>query len=392
MVTFTACRSKPELVVPARATPREIKLLSDIDNQPYLRLYATIIEFLRRRVPGSPDQRAAGSIIKAALAEALVSYYPVAGRLREVAGGNQLVVDCTAEGVVLVEAYADVRLEELGKPLVPPYPCVDELICEVGDLGAVVWKPLLYLQMTEFKCGGLSLALTMCHSIVDAFGKVELLKCIIDIVRGQALPSVLPSWERHLLVSSSKAAPESGDHNPAAFAEPTVDNDSEPPTQTSMIPLEGMRDPPLPPGFYGNALISTIAEATAGELGGRPLADAVDLVHEAKFRVTDEYVRSVLDLLARGERYVDVGLNTTFFVSDITRCGDDSMDLGWAERVGGSSMAGDIYTRLSSLYMSCKNSKGEECVLVPMVLPEPVMERFASLIAAVTKVPRRSLL
>ncbi|KAM0863918.1 hypothetical protein ACQ4PT_044280 [Festuca glaucescens] len=153
------------------------------------------------------------------------------------------------------------------------------------------------------------------------------------------------------------------------------------------------RDPPLPPGFYGKALISTIAEADAGELCGRPLADAVDLVHKAKFRVTDEYVRSVLDLLARGQRYVDVGLNTTFFVSDITRCGDDSMDLGWAERVGGGgSMAGDIYTRLSSLYMSCKNAKGEKCVLVPMVLPEQAMGRFASLIDEVTKAPTWSSL
>ncbi|KAM0882510.1 hypothetical protein ACQ4PT_032217 [Festuca glaucescens] len=353
MVTFTACRSKPELVVPARATPREIKLLSDIDNQPYLRLYATIIEFLRRRVPGSPDQRAAGSIIKAALAEALVSYYPVAGRLREVAGGNQLVVDCTAEGVVLVEAYADVRLEELGKPLVPPYPCVDELICEVGDLGAVVWKPLLYLQIAALR-SSLPARLSQSTTVF------ELITAALWRCRTAALEHTPDDRVCVLFVTNARGS--------------------------------WKRDPPLPPGFYGNALISTIAEATAGELGGRPLADAVDLVHEAKFRVTDEYVRSVLDLLARGERYVDVGLNTTFFVSDITRCGDDSMDLGWAERVGGSSMAGDIYTRLSSLYMSCKNSKGEECVLVPMVLPEPVMERFASLIAAVTKVPRRSLL
>ncbi|KAM0863917.1 hypothetical protein ACQ4PT_044279 [Festuca glaucescens] len=132
MVTFTARRSKPELVVPARATPREVKSLSDIDNQPYLRLYATIIEFFRRRVPGAPEQRAASSIIKAAVAEALVYYYPVAGRLRKLPGGNQLVVDCTAEGVVFVEAYADVRLEDFGEPLVPPYPCVDELICEAA--------------------------------------------------------------------------------------------------------------------------------------------------------------------------------------------------------------------------------------------------------------------
>ncbi|KAK1677242.1 hypothetical protein QYE76_038090 [Lolium multiflorum] len=69
MVTFTACRSKPEVVVPARATPQEVKQLSDVDNQRDLRLYVTFIEFYRRRVVGVPEPSAASSTIKAALAE-----------------------------------------------------------------------------------------------------------------------------------------------------------------------------------------------------------------------------------------------------------------------------------------------------------------------------------
>jgi hypothetical protein len=153
MATFRACRSKPELVVPARATPREVKSLSDVDNQQNLRLYASIIEYFRCRVPGGAPPGptgAASSIIKAALAEALVYYYPVAGRLRKLPGKNKLVVDCTAEGVVFVEARADVRLVDFGEPLVPPYPCVDELMCQVGHVRAVVGKPLLYLQVSIF--------------------------------------------------------------------------------------------------------------------------------------------------------------------------------------------------------------------------------------------------
>ncbi|BAT09598.1 Os10g0105933, partial [Oryza sativa Japonica Group] len=84
--------------------------------------------------------------VKAALAEALVWYYPVAGRLREIAGGK-LVVDCTAEGVAFVEADADVRLEELGEPLLPPFPCVEVLLCDAGDIGVVVGKPIVFLQV-----------------------------------------------------------------------------------------------------------------------------------------------------------------------------------------------------------------------------------------------------
>jgi hypothetical protein len=145
MVTFKARRSEPELVTPARPTPHETKALSHLDEQQTLRYFETVVGFFRsrgNRRPGDPAKA-----IKAALAEALVHYYPIAGRLREAAGGRRLVVDCTAEGVVFVEADADVRLDEFGEPLLPPYPCVEELLCDAGDTRAVIGKPLLLMQV-----------------------------------------------------------------------------------------------------------------------------------------------------------------------------------------------------------------------------------------------------
>jgi hypothetical protein len=146
MVSFKARRSEPQLVPPARPTPRETKMLSDIDDQHLLRYYETVVGFFRT-CPGRTDSPGdLKGAIKAALAEALVYYYPVAGRLREEAGGK-LVVDCTAEGVVFVEADADVRLHEFGEPLLPPYPCLDELLCDPGDIKAVIGRPLLFMQV-----------------------------------------------------------------------------------------------------------------------------------------------------------------------------------------------------------------------------------------------------
>jgi hypothetical protein len=156
MVSFKARRSKPELVSPARPTPLETKALSDVDDQRTLRYYETVIAFFRSCRPDGPGCSGGGSTttpgdpakaIKAALAEALVYYYPIAGRLREEAAGERLVVDCTAEGVVFVEADADVRLEEFGKPLLPPYPCVEELLCDAGETRAVIGKPLVLMQV-----------------------------------------------------------------------------------------------------------------------------------------------------------------------------------------------------------------------------------------------------
>lgn len=151
MVTFTARRSEPELVAPALPTPHEVKYLSDIDNQRSLRYYATLVEFFRGH-PAEDDvqlrrRRDPVVAIRSALAESLVYFYPMAGRLRELPSDGRLVVECTAEGIVFVEADADVSLVELGDPLLPPYPCVEELLCDLGDSKVIVGKPLCFFQV-----------------------------------------------------------------------------------------------------------------------------------------------------------------------------------------------------------------------------------------------------
>ncbi|KAK3119888.1 hypothetical protein QOZ80_9AG0677240 [Eleusine coracana subsp. coracana] len=139
-VSFISRRKEQELVTPARSTPHEYKALSDIDDQRGLRCYPAGVEFFRcRRDAGTPSARDIADepvgIIRAALAEALVSYYPLAGRHVELpAAGGKLLVDCTAEGVVFVEADADVQVDDLaGQTLAQPYPCVEELLC--SDIG-----------------------------------------------------------------------------------------------------------------------------------------------------------------------------------------------------------------------------------------------------------------
>uniref|UniRef100_A0A0D9XYP1 Uncharacterized protein n=1 Tax=Leersia perrieri TaxID=77586 RepID=A0A0D9XYP1_9ORYZ len=105
--SFTARRSKPELVTPARAMPRETKPLSDLDDSRNLCFLEPYVEFFS---PSSSqivvcDDRPAPEEKKrdpaAALAEALVHYYPIARRMRELEKGK-LVVDCTGEGVLTV--------------------------------------------------------------------------------------------------------------------------------------------------------------------------------------------------------------------------------------------------------------------------------------------------
>nr|CAD1830976.1 unnamed protein product [Ananas comosus var. bracteatus] len=149
-LAFVARRSEPELVAPSKPTPRERKPLSDIDDQESLRFYRSVIYFFRRGPAGadSSSSKDPVGVLKRALADVLVFYYPIAGRIREEAG-RKLVVDCTGEGVVFVGADADVRLDDFGSTLTPPIPCTGELLCLPESSSAtVVDRPLLYIQVS----------------------------------------------------------------------------------------------------------------------------------------------------------------------------------------------------------------------------------------------------
>jgi len=137
---FTVRRRPAVLVAPASATPRELKRLSDIDDQDGLRFHIPVIQFYRRNaLMGGRDP---APVIRDAVARALVHYYPFAGRLRELEG-RKLAVECTGEGVLFIEADADVRLDHFGDALQPPFPCLDELIFDVPGSSEVLGSPLL---------------------------------------------------------------------------------------------------------------------------------------------------------------------------------------------------------------------------------------------------------
>ncbi|CAI9784694.1 unnamed protein product [Fraxinus pennsylvanica] len=78
---FSVKRCKPELVVPAKPTPREIKKLSDIDDQEGLRFQVPVVFFYK----SNPSMKGINpvEVIREGLAKTLVYYYPFAGRIME---------------------------------------------------------------------------------------------------------------------------------------------------------------------------------------------------------------------------------------------------------------------------------------------------------------------
>ncbi|KAL5232501.1 hypothetical protein ABZP36_031277 [Zizania latifolia] len=150
---FTVWRKPAVLVAPAGPTPRELKRLSDIDDQDGLWFHIPTIQFYQRSAAMREQDLA--PVIWAAVARALVPYYPFAGRLRELEG-RKLTVDCTGEGVLFTEADADVRLDHFGGALQPPFPCLEELVFDIPSSSAVLGSPLLLFQVTQLACGGSS--------------------------------------------------------------------------------------------------------------------------------------------------------------------------------------------------------------------------------------------
>jgi benzyl alcohol O-benzoyltransferase len=141
---FTVRRSQPELVPPAASTPREVKLLSDIDDQEGLRFNIPMM-FIYRHEPSMKEKNPI-KVLRHALSQALVYYYPFAGRIREGAG-RKLMVDCTGEGVMFIEAEADVTLDQFGDALHPPFPCFKELLYDVPGSELIIDRPIRLIQV-----------------------------------------------------------------------------------------------------------------------------------------------------------------------------------------------------------------------------------------------------
>ncbi|KAL5226033.1 hypothetical protein ABZP36_012672 [Zizania latifolia] len=426
---FTVRRKPAVLVAPAGPTPRELKRLSDIDDQEGLRFHIPVIQFYRRR--SDMGGRDPAPVIRAAVARALVHYYPFAGRLRELEG-RKLAVDCTGEGVLFTEADADVRLDHFGDALQPPFPCLEELVFDVPGSSDVLGTPLLLFQVTRLACGGFVLAVRLHHTMADAQGLVQFLSAVAELARGAAAPTVRPVWGRELLLARDPPRP--------GFAH--REYDEVPDTKGTIIPLDDMAHRSfffgaqelaavrshlaarvrksattfevltgclwkcrtvalapdadeemriicivnargdksgagIPKGYYGNAFAFPVAVATAGDLCANPVSYAIELVKKAKREVNVEYMRSVADLMVqRGRPHFTVV--RAYLVSDVTKAGFGDLDFGWGKPAYGGPAKGGVgaIPGVASFLIPFKNAKGEDGIVVPMCLPGLAMDRF----------------
>ncbi|KAG4997549.1 hypothetical protein AAZX31_10G150300 [Glycine max] len=427
-LVFSVRRSEPELVAPAKPTPREIKILSEIDSQAGLRTQIPIIQFYRN------DPSLAGKdpvqAIRNALAEALVFYYPFAGRIKEEGSDGKLVVDCNEEGVMFIGADADVTLDQFGDALKPPFPCFQELLYQPPGSEGITDAPIFLIQVTRLKCGGFILAIRFNHVMVDGVGLIHFTLTVAGIARGAMKePPFQPVWSRELLFARD---PPRVTFNHREYEQLTDSNDAVStdfeqrsfffgPTETASIrallprdldqrattfevltsyvwrcrtkalqipPNEDVRmmcivdargkfDPPFPAGFYGSCFAFPAAVTGAGDLCEKPLEYAVQLIQKARGEVSEEYIDSVADLMASEGRPLFTVVRSCL-VLDTTEAGFRNLDFGWGNALyGGMAVAGAGAFPAVNFHVPSQNAKGEEGILVLICLPSQVMKAFA---------------
>ncbi|XP_047947441.1 shikimate O-hydroxycinnamoyltransferase-like [Salvia hispanica] len=332
------------VVKPAPAKPRSTIWISNLDAiLPENYHTRTHIFYRPTAVPDFFD----AAVLKAALARTLSEFYPVAGRLNKDAKGR-IEIDCNGEGAAFVEAEVDADLNDLEDFAPHPDFC---LTPEVDYSQGISSFPLLLVQVTRFKCGGVCLGVAMDHQVKDGISALHILKTWCDIARGLDI-GVLPYLDRRVLAARTPPQPKFNHvefHPPPALkthsnvsgtrfsmfpltrdqlnilkASCQEDHGKTPP-YTSFVALTGhvwrcickaRRLPkdqetkltiivdgrsrlrlPLPPGYFGNAVFKASHIALSGEVESKPLNFTIGKIREAVSRMDDEYLRSAIDYL-----------------------------------------------------------------------------------------------
>ncbi|XP_023002311.1 fatty alcohol:caffeoyl-CoA acyltransferase [Cucurbita maxima] len=130
--------------------------------------------------------------------------------------------------------------------------------------------------------------------------------------------------------------------------------------------------PELPSGFYGNAFVLACAQSSVKELNAAATSanihHGVTLVQQAKAAVTDEYVRSVVDML--DDRSVRTDMSSSLVISQWSKLGLEDLDFGEGKPVNMGPLASDIYC----LFLPVAGDVNAVRVLVSV--PECVAHKF----------------
>jgi shikimate O-hydroxycinnamoyltransferase len=181
-------------VKPAEATWNGPLPLSELDQLGTITHVPTIY-FYRPELNWLSPPDTITNTLRVSLSRALVPFYPLAGRLRSI-GGGRLELDCNAEGVIFFQAEYEATLDNIyhfsqSQEYHSLFPSVDYSL-PTHEL------PIMLVQLTRFKCGGISLSLMISHAIADGPSALHFISEWARLARGEPLGTA-PFFDRKLL-------------------------------------------------------------------------------------------------------------------------------------------------------------------------------------------------
>ncbi|EEF52619.1 alcohol acyltransferase 9 [Ricinus communis] len=415
-------QNQPVLVSPLTPTPKHSLYLSNLDDQRFLRFSIKYLYLFKKSV--NLD------ILKYSLSKVLVDYYPLAGRLKTSSeGDHKLEVDCNGEGSVFAEAFLDITAEQFLELSKKPNRSWRKLLYRV-EAQSFLDIPPLVVQVTNLRCGGMILCTGINHCLCDGIGTSQFLQAWAHVTAKPNLDlPIVPFHARHVL--KPRNPPQITFTHPGYVRNtPNKDNDptglslnhylqSQPLVPTSLtfttshilrlkrqcfpslkcttfetlashtwrswvraldlspslnvkllfsVNVRKKLIPEMPQGYYGNGFVLGCAQTMVKDLTTSNLHHGVKLVQHAKSSLSDDYIRSMIDLLE--DKTVKTDLSASLVISQWSKLGLEDLEFGEGKPLHMGPLSSDIYC----LFLPAIGDVNAVTVLVSV--PESVAAKF----------------
>lgn len=375
------------------------------------------------------------SALEEGLSKVLCEYREWAGRLTKDATGRP-AIELNDAGAVFIEAEAHGKLQDMW-PFNPSY-----LLLGLIPINRGV-PELLLIQVTRFSCGGLTLGIARHHQVADGEAASEFMEVWASTVEGRSI-ACSPLHDRSALMAKDppqpifdhmeyqKPPPKPQDlstdypdlaikklhfsaellkkikaeamkgagegvmystfvgllaHLWKCITQARGLGDEEGETRALVaVNVRKRLNPPLPEGYFGNAMCHTCPQAKMKDVANKRLSFAANQVHEAIKKVNSDYVRSALDFIelqqknpvqiARTNKTV---LSPNLSVTSWATLPLYNLDFGW----GTPMFAGNPFIPFEGLVIFAPSHKKDGSIDVVLGLFAPDMEKLESICFAV---------